>query len=228
MTHRRAHHRRHDNQCQGQRNLHGNKDPLNNRVLSSGSVLCRTAQRRLDRNMARQPSRSQSEQQRAHHRTTAGNSQRRKIRPHRQSCCGFPVGEELQQVAVGHPREQDRQRASAECEQNRLDEQLLHQPRARRAQRAANRKFMLPCGRPRHAQSGKIHAADQQHHPDQNLQQKQRPLILRAEKAPAIAAGARRKARPLDHLRGGVPPAAASRRSPRGTVTAFPPMPSSG
>ena len=75
--------------------------------------------------MARQPSRSQSEQQRAHHGTTAGNSQRRKIRPHRQGCCGFPISEELQQVAIGQPREQNRQGTSAECKQNRLNEELL-------------------------------------------------------------------------------------------------------
>ena len=101
--------------------------------------------------LASQPG-AESEKQGAENCAASGDSQRRKIRPDRQRCRGFAVGEKLQQIAVGRPGEEDGQRASAKRKQERLDEKLLHDPRARRAQRATNRELMLSRGGSRQAQ----------------------------------------------------------------------------
>src|SRR5277367_4243570 len=134
--------------------------------------------------MAGQPTGSESKKQGAQNCAASGDEQGEKIRPDRQRCCGFAVGEKLQQIMVGCPGEEYGQRASAKRKQERLDEKLLHDPRARSPQCTTNRKLMLSRQGSRQAKSGKIDAADEQHHTDENLQQKQWPCILRTQKAP--------------------------------------------
>src|SRR5271165_12621 len=149
--------------------------------------------------MAGQPARSQAKKQGTQDGTTSGNEEGRCIGPDRERFRSFTVGEKPQQIAVGCPGEENGQRASAERQQERLDQNLLHQPRACCSERAANRKLMFSRRRSRQAKPGEIYAADQQHHADENLQQEQRPLILRTQNAPALAAWPHRETRSLDH-----------------------------